>query len=205
MLNLPNQTLIDKFLPKKTFEEKVTNGKKIFKNISKITLKCKLSANTINIEKTQNISEILIFEIVLNEKNIPKDAIKKIDELVVFPKLFVFKYKEDFCYGIFYKEEKKYFFSNWNEKKEFDFVALNLEKVYENIIKTFFKTQNKNANIDFKKSFELENKIENLKKEIEVLENKIKKEKQFKNQLELSKKLTPLKTQLETILKEENE
>ena len=205
MLNLPNQTLIDKFLPKKTFEEKVTNGKKIFKNISKITLKCKLSANTINIEKTQNISEILIFEIVLNEKNIPKDAIKKIDELVVFPKLFVFKYKEDFCYGIFYKEEKKYFFSNWNEKKEFDFVALNLEKVYENIITTFFKTQNKNANIDFKKSFELENKIENLKKEIEVLENKIKKEKQFKNQLELSKKLTPLKTQLETILKEENE
>ena len=180
-------------------------AKRFSKRFSKITLKCKLSANTINIEKTQNISEILIFEIVLNEKNIPKDAIKKIDELVVFPKLFVFKYKEDFCYGIFYKEEKKYFFSNWNEKKEFDFVALNLEKVYENIIKTFFKTQNKNANIDFKKSFELENKIENLKKEIEVLENKIKKEKQFKNQLELSKKLTPLKTQLETILKEENE
>lgn len=205
MLNLPNQAFIDKFLPKKSFEEKVVNGKKVFKDISKITLKYKLAPNTINIEASENIKEILIFELILNEKNIPKDAIKKIDELVVFPKLFVFKYKEDFCYGIFYKEEKKYFFSNWNEKKEFDFVALNLEKVYENIIKTFFKTQNKNANIDFKKSFELENKIENLKKEIEVLENKIKKEKQFKNQLELSKKLTPLKTQLETILKEENE
>lgn len=205
MFNLPNQTIIDKFLAKKIFEEKVTNGKKIFKDVSKITLKYKLSANTINIEKTQNISEILIFEIVLNEKNIPKNAIKIVDALVAFPKLFVFKYKEDFCYGIFYKEEKKYFFSNWNEKKEFDFVALNLEKVYENIIKTFFKTQNKNANIDFKKSFELENKIENLKKEIQTLENKISKEKQFKHQIELSKKLTPLKNQLQTILKEENE
>ena len=205
MFNLPNQTIIDKFLAKKIFEEKVTNGKKIFKDLSKITLKYKLSPNTINIEKTQNISEILIFEIVLNEKNIPKNAIKIVDELVVFPKLFIFKYKEDFCYGIFYKEEKKYFFSNWNEKKEFDFVALNLEKVYENIIKTFFKNEAKNIQNDFKKSFELENKIENLKKEIQTLENRISKEKQFKHQLELSKKLTPLKTQLKTILKEENE
>ena len=68
MLNLPNQAFIDKFLPKKSFEEKVVNGKKVFKDISKITLKYKLSPNTINIEKTQNIAEILIFEIILNEK-----------------------------------------------------------------------------------------------------------------------------------------
>ena len=63
----------------------------------------------------------------------------------------------------------------------------------------------KNIKNDFKKSFELENRIETLNKEIEVLENKIKKEKQFKKQLELSKKLNPIKTELETILKEENE
>lgn len=205
MFNLPNQAFIDKFLPKKTFEEKVINGKKVFKDISKITLKYKLSPNTINIEKTQNIAEILIFEIILNEKNIPKNAIKTIDELVVFPKLYVFKYKDDFCYGIFYKEEKKYFFSNWNETKEFNFNHTNLEKVYENLIKIFFKSEASTIQNDFKKSFQIENKIQNLKKEIEVLENKIKKEKQFKNKLLLSGQLTPLKTQLQTILKELNE
>lgn len=205
MLNLPNQAFIDKFLPKKIFEEKVANGKKVFKDISKITLKYKLAPNTINIEASENIKEILIFELILNEKNIPKDAIKTIDELIVFPKLYVFKYKDDFCYGIFYKEEKKYFFSNWSETKEFNFNNTNLEKVYENLIKTFFKTKAKNITTDFKKSFELENKIQTLNKEIEVLENKIKKEKQFKKQLELSKKLNPIKTELETILKEENE
>lgn len=205
MFNLPNQAFIDKFLPKKTFEEKVINGKKVFKDISKITLKYKLSPNTINIEKTQNIAEILIFEIILNEKNIPKNAIKIIDELVIFPKLYVFKYKEEFCYGIFYKEEKKYFFSNWNETKEFNFNHTNLEKVYENLIKIFFKSEASTIQNDFKKSFEIENKIQNLKKEIEVLENKIKKEKQFKNKLLLSGQLTPLKTQLQTILKELNE
>ena len=205
MFNLPNQAFIDKFLPKKTFEEKVINGKKVFKDISKITLKYKLSPNTINIEKTQNIAEILIFEIILNEKNIPKNAIKTIDELVVFPKLYVFKYKDEFCYGVFYKEEKKYFFSNWNETKEFNFNHTNLEKVYENLIKIFFKSEASTIQNDFKKSFQIENKIQNLKKEIEVLENKIKKEKQFKNQLELNKKLNPLKIELQTILKELNE
>ena len=205
MFNLPNQAFIDKFLPKKTFEEKVINGKKVFKDISKITLKYKLSPNTINIEKTQNIAEILIFEIILNEKNIPKNAIKTIDELVIFPKLYVFKYKDEFCYGIFYKEEKKYFFSNWNETKEFNFNHTNLEKVYENLIKIFFKSEASTIQNDFKKSFQIENKIQNLKKEIEVLENKIKKEKQFKNKLLLSGQLTPLKTKLQTIQKELNE
>ena len=205
MFNLPNQAFIDKFLPKKTFEEKVINGKKVFKDISKITLKYKLSPNTINIEKTQNIAEILIFEIILNEKNIPKNAIKTIDELVIFPKLYVFKYKDDFCYGIFYKEEKKYFFSDWNETKEFNFNHTNLEKVYENLIKIFFKSEASTIQNDFKKSFQIENKIQNLKKEIEVLENKIKKEKQFKNKLLLSGQLTPLKTKLQTIQKELNE
>lgn len=205
MFNLPNQAFIDKFLPKKTFEEKVINGKKVFKDISKITLKYKLSPNTINIEASENIKEILIFEIILNEKNIPKNAIKTIDELVIFPKLYVFKYKDDFCYGIFYKEEKKYFFSNWNETKEFNFNHTNLEKVYENLIKIFFKSEASTIQNDFRKSFQIENKIQNLKKEIEVLENKIKKEKQFKNQLELNKKLNPLKIELQTIQKELNE
>ena len=177
MFNLPKSCLVNIFLPKKNFEEKVTNGKKVFKDISKITLKYKLSPNTINIEKTQNVPEILIFEVLLYEKEIPKNAIKNIDELIVFPKLFVFKYKDDFCYGIF----------------------------YENLIKIFFKSDAKNIQNDFKKSFEIENKIEILKKEIEILENKIKKEKQFKYQLELSRKITPLKTQLQTILKELNE
>ena len=69
MLNLPNQAFIDKFLPKKSFEEKVVNGKKVFKDISKITLKYKLAPNTINIEASENIKEILIFELILNEKN----------------------------------------------------------------------------------------------------------------------------------------
>ena len=65
MFNLPKSCLANIFLPKKNFEEKVTNGKKVFKDISKITLKYKLAPNTINIEASENIKEILIFELIL--------------------------------------------------------------------------------------------------------------------------------------------
>ena len=104
-----------------------------------------------------------------------------------------------------YKEGKKYFFTDWNETKEFDFSYPNLQKVYEEMVKSFFRSDAKKIENNFAKSFEVELKIEILVKEIEALENKITKEKQFKKKLELSQKLTPKQNQLQTILKEINE
>jgi hypothetical protein len=207
MLTLPASTYANRFLPKKSFETKIVNGKKIFENIEKITLKYKLAPSTINIEKTEKISEILIFEIVLKEKlkkekALPQIAIKNINQLVKAPILFKFLYQDSFCYAIYYKEQNQYFFSTWNEKKEFEFSQSNLQKVYENIIQSFFKTPAKNIKNDFIKAYNLENKIENLNKDIQALENKILKEKQFKKKLAHSKLLTPKINQLENILKE---
>lgn len=207
MLNLPSSTQANRFLAKKSFETKIVNGKRIFENIEKITLKYKLSPSTVNIEKTKNITEILIFEIVLKEKQekekaLPIIAIKNINELVKAPILYKFIYKDSFCFSILYKEQNQYFFSSWNEEIEFEFSQINLEKVYENIIQTFFKTAAKNIKNDFKKAYKLENKIESLQKEIKALENKISKEKMFKRKLEYSQKLKPKENELENILKE---
>jgi len=207
MFNLPSSTQANRFLAKKSFETKIVNGKRIFENIEKITLKYKLSPSTINIEKTKNITEILIFEIVLKEKQekekaLPKIAIKNINELVKAPILYKFIYEDSFCFSILYKEQNQYFFSSWNEEIEFELSQLNLQKVYENIIQTFFKTAAKNIKNDFQKAYKLENKIESLQKEIQALENKISKEKQFKKKLEYSQKLKPKQNELENILKE---
>ena len=207
MFNLPSSTQANRFLAKKSFETKIVNGKRIFKDIEKITLKYKLSPSTINIEKTKNIAEILIFEIVLKEKlekekALPIIAMKNINELVKAPILYKFIYEDSFCFSILYKEQNQYFFSSWNEEIEFELSQLNLQKVYENIIQTFFKTAAKNIKNDFKKAYKLENKIESLQKDIKALENKISKEKQFKKKLEYSQKLKPKQNELENILKE---
>lgn len=192
--NLPDSTIVNRFLPKKVFEEKVSNGKKLFKNISKITLKHKLSSQSINTPETKNIKEILIIQIKLNEKKLVNEAIKNISKLINAPILFEINFENEFCFVIFAKEENKYLLSSWNEQKEFNFQDTNLEKIYENIIKTFITLKNKE--LDITELIKKEKQIEDLKKQISILENKIKKEKIFKKQLELSRILKPLETQL---------
>jgi hypothetical protein len=200
--NLPNSTIVNRFLPKKTFEEKVSNGKKLFKNINKITLSYKLSAQSINTPETKNIKEILIIQIKLNEKEVPKEAIKNICKLIVSPILFEIVYEDEFCFMISAKDENKYFFSSWNEEKEFNFQDTNLEKIYENIVKTFLNIKDKN--LPLKELIKKEQEIEELNKKIQALQNKIQKESVFKTQLKLSRLLKPLENQLKTIQKDEN-
>lgn len=145
----------------------------------------------------------MILQLDLKEFEIPKEAVKIIQDSfsISSPILFVFRYEESFCYGIFLLEEKKYFFSKWNEEKEFNFVDTNLEKVYQNIVKQFLTNLDIDISktIDFKDSLELDNKIANLNKQIDMLKSKINKEKQFNKKTELNKELKKLKENLKII------
>ncbi|WP_121626987.1 DUF4391 domain-containing protein [Poseidonibacter antarcticus] len=196
---LPSASIVNRFLPKKVFEEKIKNAKKIFKSIIKITLKHKLCSQSINTPETKNIKEILIIQIKLNEKEVPKEAIKNISKLINRPILYEIVYEEEYCFAIFTLDNSKCFLSPWNEKKEFNFQDINLEKIYENTVKTFLNTKNETLNLN--ELIKKEKEIQELKKQISTLENKIKKEKVFKRQLELSRSLKPLQTQLQEELK----
>jgi hypothetical protein len=197
--NLPNSAVVDKFLPKKVFIDKVLNGKTIFSDIEKITWSYKLSPKTLKIDSTQKVEEIHIFTISLKSKEIPKKSLNEIKKLIPYPILFVFKNQDAFCYGISLLDEKKQYFSKWNEEKKFNFNDTNLEKVYQNIVKQFLT----NIDIDtskntyFKQIIECENKIANLNKQIDTLKGKINKELQFNKKTELNKELKKLKKELE--------
>lgn len=198
-LNLPNSTLVNRFLSKQTFIKKIPNGKAIFSNIEKITWSYKLSTSTININGTQQVEEIHIFNMTLKSKDIPFKALKEIKKLISYPILFVFEYEENFCYGISLLKENKYYFSNWNEEKEFNFVDTNLEKVYQNIVKQFLSNieANTKKDIDFEKTIEIDKQISEISKKIEVLKGKIEREKQFNKKTEINKKIKKLKKELE--------
>ncbi|PPK57712.1 uncharacterized protein DUF4391 [Malaciobacter marinus] len=188
-LNLPNSAFVNRFLSKQTFIKKISNGKAIFSDIEKITWSYKLSVSTINIEGTKQVEEIHIFNMILKSKDIPFKALKEINKLIPYPILFVFEYNEEFCYGISLLEEKKYYFSKWNEEKEFSFVDTNLEKVYQNIVKQFLtniKSDTK-KDIGFKETIKIDKQIQQLSKSIEVLKGKIAREKQPNKQFALNK------------------
>ena len=196
MINFPTNCLVNKFIPKKIFYEKINlsnNLKNDFVNyIDKIIWLYKLSESTIGISKTEKICEIEVFQINLKVKEIPKKIIGVITKIIEYPILFVFKYNNDFCYSV--KLEDVYY-SDWNDNIIFDLEAINLQVLYEKIIKKII-TKEENAKnlqniiIENKRKKELECKINNLV-------SKIKKEKQFNKKVELNLELQKLNKEME--------
>lgn len=199
MIQIPKNCEVNKFLPKKIFYEKIgisSNLKEEFINkIDKIVWKYKISEGTIGISKTKNIEEIQIFEIELKEKEIPKNVLKTIINAIPYKILFVLKYKEDICYSIAVND---LYFTVWNEKIDFDFTGINLEVVYQKIVKKIIK-QEDNSN-DFNKIIANKNKLEELNKKIGQLERKLHNEKQFNRKVEINQELLELKKEREELL-----
>ncbi len=212
-INLPNSTLLNKFIPKNVFFKKaIVNSKlkaEFTDKIQKITWKYKISEETLWINKTDKIQEIEIFEINLKEKIIPKNVLKVIDKSIPYPILYIFTYENDYSYWITLKWDKlctpkevplgwNYYFSDWNENIEFEFNWIDIERVFEDIIKKFLK----NVDTDdkkFEEIIETDNTRIFLEKEIEKLKNKMKKEKQFNKKVELNKLLLEQKSKLEQL------
>lgn len=201
MFNLPERCIVNKFIPKKVFYEKValtSNIKDEFINlVQRITWLYKLSPDTLKINKTDRVEEIQIFQIDVKEKTIPKRAISVITKTIPYPILFVIKYNEEYCYSIKVHEE---YYSEWNEELDFIFTGISLEHIYEHIVKKIIKEEHNQKN--FEKLIQDNTKIEILKKKIEQQKRKVIEEKQFNRKVELNKELHELKKEMECLLNE---
>ena len=201
MIELPKRCLVNKFIPKKTFYDKLGVSTAIkddfVKNVDKIVWLYKLSEDTIGISKTKEVEEIEIFEIILGEKKLSKNIINTMSKLIPYKILFVIKYNSEVCYGV--KVEDLYF-SGWNEKIDFNFSGINLEIVFENIVKTIIKELDNNK--DFIEIINDKSKKEETDKKIKQLKNKIKQERQFNKKVELNQKLRNLEEEMEEIINE---
>lgn len=199
MIKLPKECLVEKFIPKKIFYEKVNISslikKEFIDKVEKITWKYKISEDNINISRTDNVEEIEVFELILKEKYETKNIIKVITKEIPYPILFFIKYDEEFQYAI--KFEEVIYFSKWNNHIDFDFTDFNLERVYEDIVKAITNIGNNTKNVQ--DELERLQEISKIQNEITKLENQIRKEKQFNKKFELNKKLLGLKDNLEVL------
>ena len=197
MIDLPKACVVDRFIPKKTFYEKVNISNSIkeeFVNkLSKIYWKYKLSEDTINISKTENIEEIEVFELELKEKYNSKNIIKTITKNIPYPILFCIRYNDEFQYSIKYNED--IFFSEWNKDIDFKLTALNIELIYDNIVKAISNISESAKDLDFE--IEKQNKIHKLEEDIKRLESKMRSEKQFNIKVQYNKQIAELKKKIE--------
>lgn len=200
MIELPRACVVDKFIPKKTFYEKVNISNSIkeefVEKLSKIYWKYKISEDTINISKTDEIEEIEIFELELKEKYNSKNLIMIITKNIPYPILFHIKYEDEFQYAIRYNEEV--FFSEWNKELNFKFIALNIGLIYENIVKSITSIDDNVTELNME--IQKQNEISRLKNEIKKLENKIRNEKQFNIKVQYNEQISKLKKEIEELM-----
>jgi hypothetical protein len=205
--NLPESTIVNRFIPKSKFFEKITVSSKLkqeFTNsIQRITWVHKLSKQTININGTEKIEELHIFHVVLKKREIPKKVLQIIDKTIPYAILYVFEYNSDYVYGMTIKEDsnQRYYFSGWNPGITFDFTGNTIEHIYQKIIKQFIsqKIDEEIGIENFSKIIERDKLRDTLSKEISALQSKIKKEKQFNKQIVLNQELQKKKQELKDI------
>lgn len=199
MIELPKACVVDKFIPKKTFYEKVNISNSIREEftdkLSKIYWRYKISEDTINISQTEDIEEIEVFELELKEKYNCKNIIKTITKNIPYPILFYIRYENDFEYAIKYNEE--IYFSEWNNEISFTFNGLNIEMIYDNIVKTI--TNIDKSVKDLNGEIQKQNEIAKLENEIKKLEGKIHSEKQFNIKVQYNELIAELKKKIEEL------
>lgn len=194
-VKLPNSAYVNKFIAKSKFYGRIDFSKKLqneFVNkIQKITWKYKLAEETIGISKTETVTEIQVFEVELKEQKIPQNVLKVIDKAIPYQILYIFTFSGNTAYGITLKDSnsvENYYFSEWNEDIHFEFTGINLEIVYQKLIKAFLSEEFQRQE-NFSEAVTLDIQIKDLEKEITLLENRIKREKQFNRKVELNKVL----------------
>lgn len=202
MLNLPEITELHKPLPKtqiyKKFQFSNSQQTKFDADISRIDIVNEVSSRTIpSIQQGKKINSIYVLSVTLKTKDYDSKNIEKISKIIPQNLVFALQYEEEIQLAVFCE---KIFTTSWihETKAKLELKGLNFDEVWENIIKQI-EGGEWDSNLSLSENIELKEKKEKLKKQIEVLQAKIRKEKQLNVQMKLNHELKSLKKALEEL------
>lgn len=221
MIRLPKTTEFNKRIPKQKFYENMNISpalKKIFvEQVKIIYWRNKIAASTTNLAPGTNVTELEVFEVRLNNPELDKSLLKQIDKEIPYHILFLLEYQGKYQAWIGYKEASNstknsfkvngYYHTDWLEedKLPLKLEGLNLDTVYENFVRQIAGDNlvKQTSDEDLKESIERDEKKKMLQKQIDKLQDKIRKEKQLNKQMEMNSELKKLKRELRKL--EQNE
>lgn len=213
MLNLPASTEFGRRIPKQKFYENLNVSpalKRVFvEQVKVIYWRNKIAVSTMNIAPGNNVTELEIFEVRLNAPTIDDRFFRQIDKVIPYHILFILEYEGKKKAVIGYKEESagnaafkvnRYCATDWLEADSLALTVdgLDLDAVYENFIRQIAGDALTITVPDesIKETVERNDKMQNLKKQIEQLKTKIRKEKQLNRQIQMNAELKKLKMAL---------
>lgn len=214
MYNLPQSTIVNRVIPKKTFVNQLGANARMkdhFTNdVVRVEWLAKLAPSTINVADGKEVHEITIFLVPIKDENCSDDIFSFIDSMIPRHTLFILRWGDMTCLHLNYKEWME---SSTNTDKTFRIAktyrsqwidieislsieGLTMDAIYEALVRqTAGKsiiTQSESLRKDVEKSAEREAFI----KEIEILKRKINNEKQPKKKFELHQQLIKLEKEL---------
>ncbi len=205
MLNLPKSTECNARLPKNAIYTKyqVIHAKKVEIDscITKLTIINELSQATLKIEAGKNIKSIYLVYVHLKESNIEENKLKKaltlLSKLINQKVIFLIEDNRKARLALFHKE---FFQTDWKviEELNININALNLEILWENIVKSIANIESK-ENSSLEESISVNTQKEKLQKEIARLDKKARTEKQSHKKQELASQVKKLKQELEDL------
>ncbi|WP_064198435.1 MULTISPECIES: DUF4391 domain-containing protein [Emticicia] len=208
IFELPQSTFVNRVIPKNAFDS-FTNQKqkRIFiDDIDKIKWVNKIAKDTVNLEG-KDVQEIQVFDIQLKKADNIKDIVEVIDKAIPYQIVFILTFGKELMISTSKKhfhptiEDKSIidwtFSTNWfsltEQKYQFN-LKQSLDFVYADFCQQLTDTKQENKSIDEIVQFNAQ--IRDLERQIQQLENKIKKEKQFNLRLTLHLELQELKERL---------
>lgn len=216
MLNLPKTTEFNKRIPKKKFYEQLDvtpETKRVFVDqIKNIIWRNKIAPSTANIAAGEKVNEIEVFEFQLASKDLDEKVLKLIDQGIPYHIVFVLHHEKQIQIWTAFKEAKNkeetaykvaaYYHTDWMPEDSFklELKGINMDQVYENLVREIAgDSLLSNQEESLEESVDRTNEINSLKKKIEKLQAKMRKEKQFNKKVKLKDELVEMITKLENI------
>ena len=175
---------------------------KIDADISRITIVNEIAPNKVNIPAGDEVKNFFVLLVSLKRKEFDEKTIATLSKLIPQNILFILEYGNESKLAIYHTKIMQ---TDWKptEAQRIELQGLNLDKVWENIIKSLeLGVWNEELSLD--ENLALHQKQDKLKKEIDKLEKQARAEKQPKKKFELAGKVKKLKEELKQMSVDNN-
>lgn len=215
MYNLPQSTIVNRVIPKKTFVNQLganTRMKDHFTNdVVRVEWLAKLAPSTINVADGKGVHEITIFLVPIKDENCPDDIFSFIDGMTPRHTLFILRWGDMICLHLNYKEwmesstntDKtfrivKTYRSQWIKDTEISLSieGLTMDAIYEVLVRQVAGERIIIQSESLREDVEKSTQREMLLKEIEILKRKEAKERQPQKKFVLHQQLIKLRKDL---------
>lgn len=197
MYNLPQSTIVNRVIPKKTFVNQLGANARMkdhFTNdVVRVEWLAKLAPSTINVADGKEVHEITIFLVPIKDKNCSDDIFSFIDGMIPRHTLFILRWGDMTCLHLNYKEwiesstntDKifriaKTYRSQWIKDTEISLSieGLTMDAIYETLVRQVAGERISIQSESLREDVEKSTQREMLLKEIEILKRKEAKERQ---------------------------